>query len=125
MLNLLEVAATEVPSLSNIDVLIQKLIDLSISAGKNILMAIVVYVVGRLIINLIQRLLTTALEHRKVDAGIQTFVESLVHIILTLLLIISVIGALGVNTTSFAALLASAGVAVGMALSGNLQNFAA
>ena len=49
---------------------------------------------------------------------------SLLNILLTVLLIISVIGALGVNTTSFAALLASAGVAVGMALSGNLQNFA-
>ncbi|MZJ34443.1 mechanosensitive ion channel, partial [Collinsella sp. BIOML-A1] len=47
-----------------------------------------------------------------------------VNILLTILLIISVVGALGVETTSFAALLASAGVAVGMALSGNLQNFA-
>ena len=47
-----------------------------------------------------------------------------VKILLTLLLIVSVIGALGINTTSFAALLASAGVAIGMALSGNLQNFA-
>ena len=50
--------------------------------------------------------------------------KSLVNILLTILLIISVVGALGVETTSFAALLASAGVAVGMALSGNLQNFA-
>ena len=56
--------------------------------------------------------------------SIKTFVKSLVNITLTVLLIISVVGALGVETTSFAALLASAGVAVGMALSGNLQNFA-
>ena len=49
---------------------------------------------------------------------------SLVNVSLTILLIISVVGALGVQTTSFAALLASAGVAVGMALSGNLSNFA-
>ena len=124
MLTLLQAQVAEELSHTNIDVLIQKLIDLSISAGKNILMAIIVYVVGRMLINLITRLLTKGLNHRKVDAGIQTFVQSLVHIILTILLIISVIGALGVNTTSFAALLASAGVAVGMALSGNLQNFA-
>lgn len=50
--------------------------------------------------------------------------RSLVNILLTVLLVISVVSALGINTTSFAALLASAGVAVGMALSGNLQNFA-
>ena len=48
----------------------------------------------------------------------------MVNVVLTILLIISVVGALGVQTTSFAALLASAGVAVGMALSGNLANFA-
>mgnify|MGYP001252523695 FL=1 len=58
------------------------------------------------------------------DISIKTFVKSLVNILLTVLLIISVVGALGVETTSFAALLASAGVAIGMALSGNLQNFA-
>jgi small conductance mechanosensitive channel len=64
------------------------------------------------------------MDKRKVDISIKTFVKSLVNITLTVLLIISVVGALGVETTSFAALLASAGVAVGMALSGNLQNFA-
>lgn len=61
---------------------------------------------------------------RNIDASIQSFVKSLVNILLTILLIIAVIGKLGVETTSFAALLASAGVAIGMALSGNLQNFA-
>ena len=54
----------------------------------------------------------------------QSFVKSLVSILLTVLLIVAVISQLGIETTSFAALLASAGVAVGMALSGNLQNFA-
>ena len=61
---------------------------------------------------------------RDIDPSVKTFVGSLVNVSLTILLIISVVGALGVQTTSFAALLASAGVAVGMALSGNLQNFA-
>jgi len=64
------------------------------------------------------------MDKRHVDVSIKTFVKSLVNILLTILLIISVVGALGVETTSFAALLASAGVAIGMALSGNLQNFA-
>lgn len=64
------------------------------------------------------------LSRRKVEISIQTFLKSLVSILLNVLLIVSVVGALGINTTSFAALLASAGVAIGMALSGNLQNFA-
>ena len=64
------------------------------------------------------------LERRKVEPSIQSFVRSFVSILLTVLLIVAVVSKLGVETTSFAALLASAGVAVGMALSGNLQNFA-
>lgn len=106
------------------DLIIDKLVELSISAGKNILMAVVVYIVGRFLISLIQKLLANMLSRRKVEISIQTFLKSLVSILLNVLLIISVVGALGVSTTSFAALLASAGVAIGMALSGNLQNFA-
>ena len=106
------------------DLIIDKLVELSISAGKNILMAVVVYVVGRFLISLIQKLLANMLSRRKVEISIQTFLKSMVNILLNVLLIISVVGALGVSTTSFAALLASAGVAIGMALSGNLQNFA-
>lgn len=91
---------------------------------KNILIAIIVYIVGRFLISLIQRVMSNMLSRRKVEISIQTFLKSLVSILLNVLLIVSVVGALGINTTSFAALLASAGVAIGMALSGNLQNFA-
>lgn len=108
----------------HVDLIIDKLVELSISAGKSIFMAIVVYVVGRFLISLIQRLMENMLSRRKVEVSIQTFLKSLVSILLNVLLIVSVVGALGVSTTSFAALLASAGVAIGMALSGNLQNFA-
>ena len=108
----------------HVDLIIDKLVELSISAGKSILMAIVVYVVGRFLISLIQRLMENMLSRRKVEVSIQTFLKSLVSILLNVLLIVSVVGALGVSTTSFAALLASADVAIGMALSGNLQNFA-
>ena len=73
---------------------------------------------------MLNRFVGRLMDRRKVDISIKTFVKSLVNILLTILLIISVVGALGVETTSFAALLASAGVAVGMALFGNLQNFA-
>lgn len=115
----------EIPkSLSQLDIVIQNLIDSGISAGKHIIAAVVIFIVGRFIIKLINRLVASILQRRHIEISVQTFLSSLVNIILTILLIITVIGALGVNTTSFAALIASAGVAIGMALSGNLQNFA-
>ena len=128
MIPLLSAAQTAGESLSvdavKLEKLIDKLIDLSVTAGKHILLAVVILVVGRLIVNVLNRLVARMLDRRKVDPTIQTFLKSLVNILLMVLLIVSVIGALGINTTSFAALLASAGVAVGMALSGQLQNLA-
>lgn len=125
LMHLLQAATPEIPkSLSQLDIVIQNLIDSGISAGKHIIAAIIIFIVGRFIIKLINRLVASILQRRHIEISVQTFLSSLVNIILTILLIITVIGALGVNTTSFAALIASAGVAIGMALSGNLQNFA-
>lgn len=104
--------------------LIDKGIDLGVEAGKSILIAIIIYFVGKALISLVNRMIRGVMDRRKVDPAIQSFLGSLVNILLMILLAISVVSALGVNTTSFAALLASAGVAVGMALSGNLQNLA-
>ena len=92
--------------------------------GWTLIKAFLVFIVGRLLINLVNRLVKRVLLKRDIDPSVKTFVGSLVNVVLTVLLIISVVGALGVQTTSFAALLASAGVAIGMALSGNLANFA-
>ena len=111
-------------STGNFDTLLNKLISLGVDAGKSILLAVVIYIAGRFIINLINRLVRQMLERKNVDATIQSFLKSFVSILLNLLLVITVVSALGINTTSFAALLASFGVAAGMALSGNLQNLA-
>lgn len=108
----------------HVEKVLQKLIDLGITAGKNIVLAIVVYVAGRFLIKLINRLMLRTFTRRKVELSVQTFLKSFVNILLTIVLVVSVISVLGINTTSIAALLASAGVAVGMALSGNLQNLA-
>ncbi len=107
-----------------LDQVITQLITWSMEMGRHIIAAIVVYFIGYYIIKFINYLLATMLERRKVEVSVQTFVKSFVGILLKVLLIITVVGTLGVNTTSFAALLASFGVAIGMALSGNLQNFA-
>ena len=106
------------------DQVVSQLINWSLDAGKHILIALVVYLIGHYLIKLLNYLLARFLERRKVEISVQTFVRSFVSILLQVLLIITVVSALGVNTTSFAALLASFGVAIGMALSGNLQNFA-
>lgn len=103
---------------------LEKLVGWCIAAGGHILGALIIFIVGRILISFIKRMVESVLQKRKVEPSIRSFVQSLVNILLTILLIIAVIGKLGVETTSFAALLASAGVAVGMALSGNLQNFA-
>ena len=112
------------PSNVSLDVFVTKMIDLGISVGSKILLAIVVFIVGRWIVRRLNKLLAKILEKRHVEASLSTFVKSLVNITLTLLLIIVVIGVLGIETSSFIALFASAGVAIGMALSGTLQNFA-
>lgn len=103
---------------------IRTLIENGSQLGWTIIKALIVFLVGRLLINLLNKLVRKILSKRDIDPSIKTFVGSLVNVSLTILLIISVVGALGVQTASFAALLASAGVAVGMALSGNLSNFA-
>ena len=117
------VAQASEEGFSKLQIFMQQLIDWGVGAGGRIIGAVIIFVVGRFLISFIKKLVSKLLMKRHIDAGIQSFVKSLVNILLTILLIIAVIGKLGVETTSFAALLASAGVAVGMALSGNLQNF--
>lgn len=114
----------EIFNSESMQALIEKGMDLGIEAGKSIIVAVVIYFVGKALITLVNRMLSGVMERRKVDPAIQSFAKSLVNILMMILLVISVVSALGVNTTSFAALLASGGVAVGMALSGNLQNLA-
>ncbi len=127
MFTFLQTAATaegSVAALDKVQELIQQLTNWGISTGKQIIAALIIFLVGRLLISLVNKLVAKLLSRRHIDAGVQSFVKSFVNILLTILLIVAIISKLGVDTTSFAALLASAGVAIGMALSGNLQNFA-
>lgn len=108
----------------DVEQLLSKLLDWGIEVGKDLLGAIIIYIVGRFIIKQVGRLLARILEKRKLEISVQTFLRSLVSILLNLILAFAIVSRLGVETTSFAALLASAGIAIGMALSGNLSNFA-
>ncbi len=91
---------------------------------KNLLVAIIVYIVGSFVIKWVKKLFMKMLERTKVDTTLHTFLTSIVSVVLWFTLIIIIISILGIETSSFIALFASAGVAIGMALSGTLQNFA-
>ena len=89
-----------------------------------LVIAALVFYAGRYIIKKLYEVTSRVMVNRKVDKSLTTFVLSLVKILLYFILIVTVIGILGIETSSFLALFASAGVAIGMALSGTLQNFA-
>ena len=123
LLTLLD-AATKASSMVDIPKIIDKLVEWGINVGKDLIGAILIYIIGRFIIRQISRLVAKILEKRKLEISVQTFLKSLLSILLNLILAFAIVSRLGVETTSFAAILASAGVAIGMALSGNLSNFA-
>lgn len=92
--------------------------------GLKLLAAFVIYFVGAWIIRRIKKALNRLFLKRKTEKTLATFISSLVSITLTVLLIVIAISTLGINTTSLAALLAAGGMAIGMALSGTVSNFA-
>lgn len=92
--------------------------------GLKVLLALVIYLVGAWLIRKIKRLVAKAFAKKGSDSSLASFVQSLVSALLWIVLILAMVGTLGVNTTSFAALLAAGGMAIGMAMSGTVQNFA-
>ncbi len=96
----------------------------AIEFGIKLVVAILVYMLGAWLIGRIKKSLVKVFNRKKTDKVLSSFVISITTITLTILLITAVIGTLGVNTTSFAALLAAGGMAIGMAMSGTVQNFA-
>lgn len=118
--------ADAVNNLVNMDyeLLLTNLITHSIWVVLKVVLALVIYLVGRWLIRRLLKVLTVAIEKRSVDPSLQTFLRNLVKVIFYVILILTIVQILGINTTSIVALLASAGLAIGMALSGTLQNFA-
>lgn len=92
--------------------------------GIRLLTALIVLVIGLWIVGKISRAFGKMMQKREVDKSLQGFLRSLVSILLKVLVFITVLGMLGVQMTSFIAILGAAGLAVGLALSGTLQNFA-
>ncbi len=106
------------------DELINKLVSDMVHFAISLAVAILVFYVGKFIITRLYNFTAMVMLRRNVDESLSTFILSLLRIVLYFILIVTVIGILGIPTSSFLALFASAGVAIGMALSGTLQNFA-
>ena len=105
--------------------LFAELLDKVISFGIKVLVAVALYFIGGWLIRRIKKMLQKIFEkHDFMDQAIESFIMSIAGIALWIILIIAIIGTLGIETTSFAALLAGGGMAIGLALNGTVQNFA-
>ncbi len=103
----------------------QTIVDVAILVGFKVVGAIVFYLVGRWLISFSIRLVSSALERQKVDPTLLRYIGTIISVTLNIILVVAILGYFGVETTSFAAILAAAGIAIGMAWSGLLANFAA
>lgn len=92
--------------------------------GINIVMALVIFYIGRFIVNILVKVLGTLMAKASVDETLVDFVKSITHAVLLLFVIVASLNQLGVDTTSLVALLGAAGLAIGLSLQGSLQNFA-
>ncbi|MBO7082635.1 MAG: mechanosensitive ion channel [Bacteroidales bacterium] len=98
--------------------------DYLVPLGIKILVSIFILIIGRWVIKLVKNRMANGLVRKHADPTLHSFLSNLISVVLNFILIIIIISILGVNTSSLVALLASAGLAIGMALSGTLQNFA-
>ncbi len=107
------------------DIDINQLVDMGITYGLKIVGAIAIFVIGKWIAKAIVKALKKVMEKGKVEATLISFVGNLIYVLLMIVVILAAIGNLGVNTTSFVAILGAAGLAVGLALQGTLSNVGA
>jgi len=108
----------------NIDSLLDQMANIVYTYGPKLIGAIIVWIIGSIIVKWLTSSFTKILDKRDTDPSLKPFLISLINILLKTMLIISVLSMLGIQMTSFIAILGAAGLAVGLALSGTLQNFA-
>jgi small conductance mechanosensitive channel len=115
---------TQIVSVDGASKYLDKLIDMAIAYGPKVLLAVIVLIVGLFIINKLSGVLSKILKRRQTDVTLTSFLVNLIGMALKVLLIISVAQMVGIETTSFVAVMAAASLAIGMALQGSLGNFA-
>ncbi len=109
---------------SNMDVFLEKLIEFCTTAGAKILIALLIYIIGKFIINKLMKLVDKMHSISKLDKTAQDYISNIIRAVLYVVLVVAIIGELGVPMASVITVLASAGVAVGMAMQGSLSNLA-
>lgn len=110
--------------MAKLDIYAQKGIDLAFEHGPRILGAIAVLIIGLYIAKFIEKIASKMMEKSNVDDSLRVFIKGFLGALLKVLVVITVLGMVGIEMTSFIAILGAIGLAVGMALSGTLQNFA-
>ncbi|MDU1889380.1 MAG: mechanosensitive ion channel family protein [Dysgonomonas sp.] len=110
--------------ISTLDRLLSNLFDHAVTFGLKLIAAVIIFFIGRWAIKWIRKFTTRFFEKRKVESTVRSFLDSLINITLQIVLFLIIVNILGISTTSFAAILAAAGLAVGMAMKDNLSNFA-
>ena len=96
----------------------------AISFAVKLIKVLLIWFVGRWVLKRVVKILKLVLENHIENVSVRSFIVSIIDVVVMILLILMIIGVLGIDTSSFIAIFASAGVAIGMALSGTLQNFA-
>lgn len=130
--NLAEIEKLDIPTSSKevgeqlklMDTILSKFIDWAVGFAKVLVVAVLIYVIGRKLITWLLKLLDKGFQRTNMDEGVSKFILSLVKACLYGILFICVVGKLGIPTSSFIALIGSAGVTIGLALQGSLANFA-
>ena len=112
-------------SINGLEQLIARLMDLGVVFGMKVLAALAVFVLGRWVAIFLRNFLEKSMRRTKVDETLITFTTNLTYIALFAFVVIAALAQLGIQTTSFIALLGAAGLAIGLALQGSLANFAA
>ncbi|MBQ6612920.1 MAG: mechanosensitive ion channel [Alistipes sp.] len=125
-INSVEDVKEGVEQLFNVDYagLMDKLLDGVMVVGLKIVAALVIYYLGRWFVRRVMKLMDKIYEKKSVEKSLRSFLSGVVKVLLYVVIVLIVIQVLGINTTSLVAMIASAGLAIGMALSGTLQNFA-
>jgi small conductance mechanosensitive channel len=107
------------------NLILQNITNVAVRVAFMVLAALAIWIVGRWLIRFVVRLVSKALTRRLVEPTIVSYVGSVVTVMLNIFLVVAILGVFGVETTTIAALVAGAGVAIGLAWSGLLANFAA
>ncbi|MFO7785119.1 MAG: mechanosensitive ion channel family protein [Thermodesulfobacteriota bacterium] len=107
------------------EVSIERFMDLFVLYGIKVIAALVIFVIGRWVAKLVHRIVDKVMKKREVDGTVSAFVGNFTYYTLLAFFIVAALGQLGIQTTSFIAVIGAAGLAVGLALQGSLSNFAA